>query len=121
MGPNYIKTYSDTLDIGVHDDYFTIDFVDSGILYWNFSKFSGGCQYAIGQSSKIELFYDADGTAENLELIDTIYTASETYQHEFDPNIKYSYTSNVSRVLVRRTLYSLVSVQVYAQWQGQVS
>ncbi len=121
-GPAYTITYQDTLST-VTNNYFTIDFVDSGTLHWAFSRFSAGAQSITGESTKVELFYDADGTGNNLVLIDAIYTAGETYQHDFDTSVTYPYTINTSRVLVRRTCFdggSPTAREVYAQWQGSV-
>lgn len=121
-GPAYEVTYQDTLSEQVTNNYFNIDYVDSGTLHFGFSGFSAGAQYAAGQSVKVELFYDADGTGNDLQLIDAIYTMSETYQHAFDLAIMYPFTISTSRVLVRRTIFAVVPqpVEIYAQWQGTV-
>jgi len=117
--PNFVQSYQDNLSLAVTDNYFVLDYVDSGTLYWTFERFSAGAQWLLNGSSKVELFYDANGDNQ-LVLIDAIYTASETYQHEFDINVKYPYTANVSRVLVRRTLFGAGAREIYAQWQGMV-
>lgn len=123
-GPSYSKTYQDVCGATVTENYFTPDFSNPGTLNWAFTKFSAGAQYVISQNSKIELFWDAEGNASNLILIDAIYTTGETYQHDLDPNITYPYTPNVSRVLVRRTCMTagsgIVNREIYAQWQGTV-
>jgi hypothetical protein len=121
-GPAYEITYQDVLSEAVTNNYFNLDYVDSGTLHFGFSRFSAGAQWANGQSVKIELFYDADGTGNNLQLIDAIYTASETYQHDFDLGVMYPYNISVSRVLVRRTIFATTptAVEIYAQWQGTV-
>ena len=121
-GPNFTKTYQSVCSITTTDDFFTLDYVDSGILFWTFSRFSAGAQAVTAQSSKMELFYDADGSGNNLELIDAIYTNGETYQHEFNTSVTYPYTPNVSRVLIRRTCFGspVLSREIFAQWQGVV-
>jgi hypothetical protein len=125
-GPNYTKTYQNALS-SIDDSYFTIDFSDSGTLFWAFERFSAGAQFASGQSSKIELFYDEDGTGDNLILIDAIYTVGETYQHDFNTAVKYPYNIDKSRVLIRRTAWgtstddpSPTPREIYGQWQGLV-
>ncbi len=121
-GPDYTTTYQDTLSVQVTNNYFTIDFVDSGTLFWAFERFTAGAQAVTGQSYKMELFYDADGTGNNLTLIDAIYTVGETYQHDFDTSVQYPYTINTSRVLVRRTIFAAapITAEIYTQWQGLV-
>jgi hypothetical protein len=126
-GPNYIQTYQDNLSLQITDSYFAIDYIDSGTLYWAFERFSAGAQFISGESSKIELFYDADGTAKNLVLIDAIYTIGETYQHDFDTSVTYPYNISISRVLIRRTAWGISTSdlsptprEIYGQWQGMV-
>lgn len=122
MGPDYIINFQDTLSQAVTNNYFTIDFSDSGTLHWTFSRFTAGCQFQTGQSCKVELFYDADGTGDDLQLIDAVYSTSETYQHTFDTAVEYPYNISISRVLVRRTIFNAVIVptEVFAEWQGNV-
>ncbi len=121
-GPSYSKTYQDDLSTTTTNNYFTIDFSDFlETKQWGFSAFSAGAQAISSQNVKVELFYDAEGDASNLELIDAIYTQGETYQHKLNVSVMFPYTPNVSRVLVRRTLFGGVSAQqVYANWQGSV-
>ena len=119
-GPNYALTYQDTLSVAVTENVFNIDYVDSGTLFWTFERFSAGSQFVNGQSAKIELFYDAAGD-DNWQLIDAIYTVSETYQHEFDVDVEYPFNVGLSKVKVKRTLFGGTTArEVYAQWQGSV-
>jgi len=87
---------------------------------FNFFRWSAGAAAAEG-SAKIELFWDADGTQQNMTLVDAIYTASETYNHELDPNNIYTADGNVEHVVIKRTILgSTVAREVYAQWQGSI-
>lgn len=120
-GPDYMQTYQDVVGGTVLNDFFTPDFTSPGTLTWGFTKFSAGAQYVANQSSKIELFWDAEGDASNLILIDAIYTIGETYQHDLDVDITFPYTPEVSRVLIRRTsMGGTTNREIFAQWQGSV-
>jgi hypothetical protein len=128
---NYVETYDDVLSVNVTDSYFTPDFVDPSGGTTNyafvFTSLTGGAQAAAdGTTSKIELFYDNDGTGDDLILIDAIFTVGETYQHILSPTEFEPFIPGTSRILVRRTVYSPDGVtyaarEIYGQWQGQIT
>jgi hypothetical protein len=115
--PDFHQTYQDVLSTATTDSAFTIPFQSGN---WNFFYFAAGAQAVANQSSKVELYFDQAGDGTNMQLIDAIYTDSETYQHNFDPNVLYTVGTN-SRIVVRRTLLGGTTArEVFAQWQGSV-
>jgi hypothetical protein len=87
---------------------------------FNFFRWSAGAALSTG-SAKIELFWDANGTQTDMTLVDAIYTASETYNHELDPNNLYTADGTTEHVVIRRTvLGSTDAREIYASWQGSI-
>lgn len=97
-----------------------VDIMTPAAGSFNFFRWSAGAEAAEG-SVKIELFWDQDGTQEGMQLIDAIYTASETYNHELDPNTLYEADGVVAHVVVKRTVFnSSQPREIYASWQGSI-
>lgn len=88
---------------------------------WVFTQFIGGAELANdGSSSKVELFWDATGDGVGMELIDAVYTASETYSHTLNQSTQYV-LDGTARFVVRRTVLGgnqTTLRQIYAQVQG---
>lgn len=115
------KTYQSNVSNSIEDVFVPQETSPPDTGNWAFVVWSAGGQNVAGSTNKIELFWDASGIGSNMTLIDAIYTAGETYQHELDQTNFYT-VDNVGRFVVRRSVLGVqTSREIYAQVQGFVA
>lgn len=80
----------------------------------NIQRFSAGAQPAGG--SDIELWYDPDGTKNNMEIIDVIFSDGHSDQHDLNCQ---KIGDGIKRIIMRRTgLGSSNARIVFGRWEG---
>lgn len=98
-------------DVSGENDY---DFIIPAGECLKIQRLSGGAQPAGG--SNIELWYDPDGTKNNMEIIDVIFSDGHSDQHDLNQ----CYDGDGTRqIVMRRTgLGSSNARVVFGRWEG---